>query len=94
MRDYLALIRDIEPSTTPEPLARVLKGQALGLVSDESGERFWIVADDEDAKALTGLTFTLGEIRLIAAIEDKEIAKELIAFKRTLPGTLRGADAE
>jgi hypothetical protein len=70
-------------------LEDVLRGQAVALFSDLLGERFWIVADEDDAALLVadgerrGSIYTVDEVRAIAVIRDPEIAAEIHRLKRT-----------
>ena len=75
-------------------LEAALKGTALCLVLDATGERLWIVADEEDAQLLgepLGETYTAEEVRIIARIDDPDIAEDLRAFKKLAKGHMRRA---
>jgi hypothetical protein len=60
-----------------ESLESVLKNRAIELWSDALGERFWLVADEADARlamegfgARRGETYTASEVRRILVIKD------------------------
>jgi hypothetical protein len=75
-----------------ESLEAVLKGMALCLVLDATGEKLWIVADEEDAQLLgepLGATYTAEEVRIIARIDDPDIVGDLRAFKKLAKGHMR-----
>jgi hypothetical protein len=75
-------------SSTREALESVLKGTAIALFSDLLGERFWIVADEDDAAVLVGQgekrgsIYTADEVRAVAVIEDPQVAREVHQLKR------------
>ena len=56
MSDYLEIARQVmrvqQREQTDESLEDVLKGLAVELWSDVLGERFWLVASEEDAARL------------------------------------------
>ena len=99
MSDYLKIAREvmIERQTTArpgltEPLEAVLKGQALELWSDAVGERFWLVADHNNADRLgqpRGSVYTAAEARRIVQIADPSIIAEVHRWKRHFNATLR-----
>ena len=73
-------------------LVDALKDNAVLLVLDATGERCWIVADDEDAATLgpaDGAVFTRKEIQIFTEITEPEVREELMRFKQALPGRLR-----
>src|SRR5450432_1939534 len=80
MSEYLKIAREVmrERQTAPkpeaaEPLEAVLKGQALELWSDALGERFWLVADEDDVVLLgesRGNVYTATEGRFVVQIAD------------------------
>ena len=66
-------------------LEGTLKGTAVCLALDSTGERLWIVADEEDARRLgepRGETFTAEEVRIIARIDDPHIVEDIRQFKK------------
>ena len=73
------------PLEKPPP---IIKGQAVCLYSDLVGENLWIVADEQDAQALVGQgerrgqVYTPEEVRLVIAIKDPAIVKQVHEFKR------------
>lgn len=88
-----ALRARVRPIRQPEParaVEDVLKGRAVLVVLDGSGDRCWLVADAEDAAALGDVgddaVSTRGEIRILAAIEDADVLADVMAFKRELKG--------
>jgi hypothetical protein len=99
MSDYLKIAREImrERQTAPtpeaaEPLEAVLKGQALELWSDALGERFWFVADEDDAVLLgesRGNIYTAAEGRFVVQIADPGVVAEVHRWKRQFNGTIR-----
>jgi hypothetical protein len=100
MSDYLKIAREVmrERQTAPapeaaNPLESVLKGHAIELWSDASGERFWLVADEEDAVVLReprGTIYTAAEVRCIVQIADPNVVAEVHRWKQEFNGTLRG----
>lgn len=99
MSDYLKIarrvMRDRQMGPRPEvakSLEAVLKGQALELWSDALGERFWLVADEDDAGLLgepRGEVYTAAEIRRVVQIADPAIVREIHEWKRTFNGRVR-----
>ena len=74
-----------------ESLEAVLKGKAIELWSD--GERFFLVADEEDAARLgesRGSVYTAAEARLITRITDAKVVREIHSYKRRFNGGLTG----
>jgi len=74
-----------------EPLEAVLKGLAVELWCCSSGERFWLVADEEDAKRLReprGSCYTAAEARRVVQIPDPEVVREIHEWKRRFNATL------
>jgi hypothetical protein len=100
MSDYLEIAREImryrQRAPTPDsakPLEHVLKGKAVELWSDILGERFWLVADEDDAMLLgepRGSIYTAAEARLVVHITDPSIVAEVHRWKRGFNGTVRG----
>lgn len=83
--------RAAEPDSVT-PLEDVLKGHALELWSDSLGERFWLVADEDDARLLSeprGLIYTASEARLIVQIRDSSVVAEVHRWKGQFNATLR-----
>ena len=84
--EVLALLADAKPP--PERIPPVVKGQAVCLYSDLVGEELWIAADEEDAGTLVtqgerrGRIYTRDEVRLVIAIKDPAIVKQVHEFKR------------
>jgi hypothetical protein len=75
-----------------EPLEAVLKGRAIELWSDTLGERFWLVADDEDASLLgepRGTVYTAAEARRVVEIADPAVVAEVYRWKRQFNATVR-----
>src|SRR5258708_8409129 len=99
MSDYLKIAREVmrerQIGLGPEadkPLETVLRGQALELWSDALGERFWLVADEEDALLLgepRGNVYTAAEMRLVVQIRDPAVVLEIHEWKRTFNGRVR-----
>lgn len=101
MSDYLKIARQVmrerqTPRTeTAEPLEAVLKGQALELWSDALGERFWLVADEEDAVLLgepRGIIYTATEARRVVQIGDPSVVAEVHRWKRQFNATVRDCE--
>jgi hypothetical protein len=99
MSDYLEIAREImrsqQRAPRPEsikPVEDVFKGQALELWSDALGERFWLVADEEDATLLgepRGTIYTATEARWVVQIGDPSVVAEVHRWKRQFNATLR-----
>ena len=97
IREYrdeaLALLTTSGPP--PEKLPPIVKGQAVCLYSDLVGENLWIVANEEDAQTLVaqgerrGQVYTPEEVRLVIAIKDPAIVKEIHNFKREFNTRMR-----
>jgi len=75
-----------------------LKNHAVELW--RKGERYFIVADEEDAalaktrlKASAGETWTAPEVEIVAQIEDQASRDEIQRFKRKFNGRVRGIRA-
>ena len=100
MSDYLKIAREVmrerEGLPSPEsaqPLEAVLRGQALELWSDALGERFWLVADEDDAVLLgepRGSIYTAAEARRVVQIADPSVVAEVHRWKREFNATVRG----
>jgi hypothetical protein len=101
MTDYLAIARaamerkrlqNVESGNPAvEPLETVLRGRAVELWCDPAGGRLWIVADEEDARRLgerRGEVLTAAELRCVLRIEDRELAAEVLRWKRRFDGRL------
>jgi hypothetical protein len=74
-----------ETSKTTESLESVLKGHPIELWSDALGERFWLVADEEDAAELReprGTVYTAAEARRVTRIGDPKIVAEIHHWKQ------------
>jgi hypothetical protein len=89
----IALERRVLAAQEPgqEPLEAVLKGKAIELWSD--GERFFLIADEEDAARLgepRGSVYTAAEVRLITRITDAKVVREIHSYKRRFNGGLTG----
>jgi hypothetical protein len=70
----------------------VLRGRAVELWSDARGERFWLVADEEDATKLAeprGTVYTASEARRVVQIGDSAIVREIHEWKRRFDGRVR-----
>ena len=99
MSDYLKIAREVmrERQTAPRPeaaksLEAVLKGQVLELWSDALGERFWLVADEDDAALLgepRGTIYTAAEARRVVQIADPSVVAEVHRWKRQFNATVR-----
>src|SRR6266404_7039854 len=99
MSDYLEIAREVmrerQTATRPEvanPLEAVLKGQALELWSDALGERFWLVADEDDAVPVgepRGTIYTAAEARRVVQIADPIVVAEVHRWKREFDATVR-----
>jgi hypothetical protein len=80
---------DQSPQATPledyGPAESVLKGRAIELWSDSLGERFWLVADEDDAALLgerRGSVYTAAEARLVIQIADRSVVAEVYRWKQ------------
>jgi hypothetical protein len=92
MNDYLKIAKEVMRerqiglrSEAVTPLEAVLRGPALELWSDAQGERFWLVADEEDAvpRAEPGNnTCMAAEARRVIQIGDPAIVREVHEWKR------------
>lgn len=99
MSEYLKIAREVmrERQREPEPesarpLEAVLKGRALELWSDALGERFWLVADENDARLLgepRGTIYTAAEARRVIQIADPGVVAEVHRWKREFNATVR-----
>src|SRR5437764_9118162 len=99
MSDYLDIARKImgcQPRAARHesvmPLEEVLKRQPLELWSDSSGERFWLVADEDDATLLgtpRGTIYTAAEAHLVVQMADPDIVAEVHRWKRQFNARLR-----
>jgi len=99
MSDYLRIAREVlrERQATPtpaatEPLDVVLQGRVLELWSDLLGERFWLVADENDATRLgepRGSIYTAQEALRIIQIKDPSVVAEVHRWKRMFNATVR-----
>lgn len=79
------------PEEALEPLEAALKGQALELWSDSLGERFWLVADEDDAALLgepRGTIYTATEAHRLIQIVDPSVVAEVHRWKREFNATL------
>ena len=90
--EALAQLAQSDSAELP-PIEESLKGRAVELWRD--GNRFFLVADDEDAQeamgrfgASRGEIWTRGELELVARFEDQAIRDEIEAFKRQTGGSL------
>ena len=75
-----------------QTLEAVLKGTAVCLALDATGDRLWIVADEEDAQLLgepRGTVYSADEVRIIASIDDPAIVDDLRAFKKLAKGRMK-----
>jgi hypothetical protein len=99
MSDYLKIAREVMRKRqkgfrleAAKPLESLLRGQALELWSDALCERFWLVADEEDAVLLAeprGNVYTAAEMRLVVQVRDPAVVLEIHEWKRTFGGRLR-----
>src|SRR3954463_6346526 len=99
MSDYVEIARKImgcQPRQAKHesvtPLEDALKGQVLELWSDSSGERFWLVADEDDATLLgapRGTIYTAAEAHLVVQIADPSIVAEVHRWKGQFNARLR-----
>ncbi len=66
----------------------MLKGFAIALYCDLVKETLWLVADEEDAERLAkdgerrGAIYTGEEVRLVTAIKDPKVVRQVHEFKR------------
>ena len=84
-----ANVEDVGESKTLETF---LKGSAVELWSDALGERFWLVADEEDAAKLgepRGTVYTAPEARRVIQIGDPATVAEIHEWKRRFDGVIR-----
>jgi hypothetical protein len=73
-------------------LEEAIKGTAVCLVLDSTGERLWIVAAEEDARQLgerRGEGYTAAEVRIIARLDDADIIDDLRAFKKLAKAAMK-----
>lgn len=76
-------------------LKQVLKGFAIALYCDLVRETLWLVADEEDAEKLAkdgerrGAIYTGEEVRLVTAIKDPKVVKQVHEFKREFNTRMR-----
>jgi hypothetical protein len=99
MSEYLKIAREVmrERQREPKPesvesLEAVLKGRAVELWSDAMGERFWLVADEDDARLLSeprGTIYTAAEARRVIQIADPNVVAEVHRWKREFNATVR-----
>ena len=67
---------------------RIVKGTAVCLYSNLVGDELWLAADEEDAEILVsqgerrGRIYTREEVRLVIAIRDLAVVKEIHEFKQ------------
>ncbi len=83
-----------EGATIPEPpLESILKGSVIELWCDRTGDRFWLVADEDDAGKLgesRGNVYTAVEARRIIRIKDPKIVAEVHCWKRKMNAVISG----
>lgn len=82
--------REQKPDSA-EPLEAVLKGRAVELWFDALGERFWLVADEDDARLLgepRGTIYTAAEARRVIQIADPSVVAEVHRWKREFSATV------
>lgn len=91
---WLRWVPPNEPTKPTEPPAFALQGHAVEF--ECGGERYYLVADDGDAKRLIeregvsrGEIWTTAELDLIAAVRDQTARDEIAQWKRMFNGTLR-----
>lgn len=99
MSEYLKIAREVmkERQTAPgrganKPLESVLKGRVIELWSDTLGERFWLVADEEDAALLgepRGTIYTAAEARRVVQIADPDVIAEVHRWKQEFDTIVR-----
>jgi hypothetical protein len=73
-------------------LEDVLRGRAIELWSDALGERFWLVADEEDVTKLgesRGIIYTAAEARRMIQVGDPAIVREIHEWKQRFHGRVR-----
>jgi hypothetical protein len=69
----------------PDTLEAALKGLAVELWCDATEQRFWLVADEDDAQKLgeaRGAIYSTSEARLVIQIDDPKMVAKVHAFKR------------
>ena len=79
-------------TNTTKPLDEVLKGLAVELWSDALGERFWLVANEADARLLAeprGSIYTAEEARRVVTIGDPKTVAFVHKWKREFSGIVR-----
>jgi hypothetical protein len=87
-----ALKSKLESANQDDSLEAVLKGLAIELWSDALGERFWLVADEEDAVKLgepRGTVYTAAEARRVIQVGDPASVAEIHRWKRRFDATVR-----
>ena len=95
MSDYLEIARQVmraQQMPQADELENVLKGLAIELWSNASGERFWLVADEADAARLgerRGSVYTAGEARRVIQVGDVEMVAEIHRWKRQFDTTIK-----
>ncbi len=93
----LELLRKPDP---PTPGDDALKGSAVLMVCETLDDaRLWIVADAEDAAKLRRSGVEAGDVvlerseaRELVRVADPDAVRSILAFKRCLPGRIRGED--
>ena len=88
---FADLHTDIGSEKVPS-LEDVMRGGAIELWSDALGERFWLVADEEDVTKLAeprGSVYTGAEARRVVQIGNPAIVREIHKWKRTFDGRVR-----
>lgn len=95
MADYLNIarraVRPPQESNQTPGLEDVLRGVAIELWSNSTGQLF-IVADEEDAKKLRmprGVVYTAAELRRIVRISDPAVVREIHEWKHRFDGVVR-----
>ena len=85
----------VEPEVSGIERPSSLKGRAVELW--RAGERFFLVADEADARAVVergigsrGETWTAAELELVARVEDEPARNEIQAWKHLFDGRIRG----
>ncbi len=87
----LAILSGMTAQPQTAPLESILKGHAIELWSDGLGERFWLLADEDDAALLgepRGTIYTAAESRRIVQIADPAIVAEVHRWKRQFEATV------
>jgi hypothetical protein len=73
------------------PMESVLKDRAIELWSDALSERFWLVADEEDAARFgerRGSIYTAAEARLVVQVADRSTVAEVHRWKQRFNGSI------